>query len=92
MGVLKQIDAKGGIVFPKEVRAGVELVEIERREDGVIELRPKVAVDASQSWFWSERWQQMEREADADIQAGRVRRFDSVDDFLAELDDEPSKE
>ncbi len=28
----------------------------------------------------------MEREADADIDAGRVMRFDSADDFLAELD------
>jgi hypothetical protein len=28
----------------------------------------------------------MEREADKDIAAGRVARFDSGDDFLAELD------
>jgi antitoxin MazE len=86
MGVLKHIDAKGGIVLPKEMRVGVDLVEVECRSDGVIELRPKVAVDASQSWFWTERWQQMEQEADEDIRAGRVIRSDNADDFLAELD------
>jgi hypothetical protein len=72
--------------LPKEMRVGVDLVEVERRSDGVMELRPKVAVDASQSWFWTERWQQMEQEANEDIRAGRVIRSDNVDDFLAELD------
>jgi hypothetical protein len=86
MGVLKQIDSKGALILPKEMRvAGVTLYEVEQRPDGVIELRPKVAVDASQSWFWTERWQQMEREADEDIRAGRVRQFDDVDGLLADL-------
>jgi len=30
---------------------------------------------AAQSWFWTERWQQMEQEADADLAAGRVRTY-----------------
>lgn len=86
MGILKQIDSKGALVLPKEMRtAGVTLYEVEKRPDGVIELRPKVAVDASQSWFWTERWQQMEREADEDIRAGRVRQFDDVEGLLADL-------
>ena len=87
MGVLKQIDAKGALILPKEMRAaGVTLYEVEQRPDGVIELRPKVAVDASQSWFWTERWQQKEREADDDIRTGRVRQFDGPDAVLADLD------
>jgi len=61
-------------------------VEVIEREDGVIELRPHVPVPAEQAWFWTDRWQQMEREADADIAAGRVRTHDSVEDFLVELD------
>lgn len=85
--MLKRIDPqRGTVVLPKEVRLGVEYVDVVRRSDGVIELRPQVPVDASQSWFWSERWQRMEREADADIAAGRVRTFENVDDFLAELE------
>jgi len=55
-----------------------------RRADGVIELRPQIPSDAAQSWFWSERWQQMEQEADADIAGGRVRTY--ADAFLVDLE------
>ena len=86
MTAYRHVDARGNLILPKEMREGVDLVEVERRPDGVIELRPKVAIDASQSWFWTERWQRMEREADADIAAGRVKRFGTVEDFIADLD------
>jgi hypothetical protein len=86
--VLKRVDPRRGtVVLPKAVRRDVEYVEVVRRPDGVIELRPQVPVDAAQAWFWSERWQDMEREADADIAAGRTRRYDSADAFLADLED-----
>lgn len=42
--------------------------------------------DPDQSWFWTEKWQQMKREADEDIAAGRVEHFDDVEAFLAYLD------
>ena len=61
-------------------------MEIIEREDGVIELRPHVAVPADQEWFWTDRWQAMEREVDEEVAAGRVRRHDSLDDVLAHLD------
>ena len=41
---------------------------------------------SSQKWFWTEEWQRMEAEADADIAAGRVSRFDDIDSFLADLE------
>jgi len=41
--------------------------------------------DADQAYFWSEHWQAGEREADADIAAGRVETFDSMDDLLSDL-------
>jgi hypothetical protein len=72
-------------------RPGSQL-EITERSDGVFELRPVVAVPADQTWFWTERWQQMEREVDDHIRAGRVTRFDSSEEFLSYLDqivDEP---
>ena len=37
--------------------------------------------DPDQMWFWTPQWQQMEREAEEDIAAGRVERFDSDKDF-----------
>ncbi len=42
---------------------------------------------SDQSWFRAPRWQEMKHEADADIAAGRVTRYENVDDFLASLDD-----
>jgi len=85
--VLKRVDPqRGTVVLPKAIRLDVEYVEVVRRSDGVIELRPQIPVDAAQSWFWSERWQQMEHEADADIAAGRVRTYADADAFLADLE------
>ena len=88
MAVYKHVDPRGNVVLPKDIREGIDLVEIERRPDGVIELRPKVAIDASQAWFWTRRWQKMEREADADIAAGALRPSGTAEEFLAELDAE----
>lgn len=44
-------------------------------------------IDPEQAWFWTREWQEHEREADADLAAGRVTRFESDEDFLAELDE-----
>lgn len=79
----------GSILLPKEIREDLDanaLFEVEQRPDGVIELQPYGTADPDQRWFWSERWQQMEREADEDYAAGRYKRFDNVEDFLAYLD------
>jgi hypothetical protein len=68
-------------------------VDVER-DDGVIELHPLASVPADQRWFWTERWQRMEREADADVAAGRVRAHENVDALLTpstgEVRDHPS--
>ncbi len=83
-----KVGQRGTITLPKALRRGFEaetLIEVVRRDDGVIELRPRATIDASQQWFWTERWQRMEREAEADIKAGRVARFDDVEKFLADL-------
>ena len=61
------------------------LYEIRPRKGGGFDLIPQQKVDASQPWFCSERWQAMEREADAAISAGQIQRFDSADDLLTEL-------
>ena len=82
---LVEVSERGTITLPKPYREAA-LYEIRRRQGGGLELIPQHTVDAAQAWFWSERWQAMEREADAAIAAGRVRRFKSADDFLEELD------
>ena len=43
--------------------------------DGEIVLKVKKLIDKDQAWFWTKRWQQGEKEAEADIRDGRVQRF-----------------
>ena len=43
-------------------------------------------VPEEDAWVYSPAWQDKLREAEADIAAGRTRRFESDDDFLAHLD------
>lgn len=40
----------------------------------------------SQDWFWKPEWQQMEHLVDADISAGQVSTYDTMDEFLDDLD------
>lgn len=87
--VLLKMGQRGTLTLPKQLRAGLPdeaLLEAVKRDDGVIELRPQTAVDASQTWFWSERWQRMERETEADYAAGRFKTLHDMDSFLADLD------
>ncbi|HVA37701.1 MAG TPA: AbrB family transcriptional regulator [Candidatus Dormibacteraeota bacterium] len=83
---LLQVSPRGTITLPKELRGQVSLLAAVRRDDGVIELRPQIAIDESQAWFWTPKWQRMEREAQEDVAAGRVAEFDDFDQFTAHLE------
>jgi hypothetical protein len=50
-------------------------------------ITPPLSPDPDQAWFWTPEWQKGEREADADIAAGRTVRFESDEEFLAHLDE-----
>lgn len=58
-------------------RVGVDLPGLREVTEG--------RIDPEQAWFWTREWQQREREADKDLTAGRVTRFESDEEFLAEL-------
>ena len=81
---------RGQITIPSEVREAAHLepgAVLECHvEDGRIVMTPKILIDADQAWFWTERWQAMEREADADIAAGRTAVFDNIEDLLDDLE------
>ena len=47
----------------------------------------KGPIDADQAWFWTPEWQAGEREADAEIAAGRRTRYRGDEEFLAALDE-----
>ena len=79
------------VSIPKRVRDALGLqegdfIEVEER-DGAIVMLPKKLIDADQAWFWSPEWQKAEREAEADIRAGRVSGpFKNVQDLKKHLD------
>ena len=89
--VFVTVQNRGLIALPSTIRhrfgldkSGAQVEVIER--DGEIILRPHVAVPVDQTWFWTERWQALEREADQAISSGRVTVFEDVDSLLADLD------
>ncbi len=94
------VQGRGVIALPAEVRRNMHLdepgaqVEITQREDGVLELRAALPVPADQRWYWTERWQQREREVDHHVAAGKVTVHDNGQAFLDHLDalDEPDQE
>jgi len=87
-----QIRSNGQITLPTAVRrrAGLkegDLLEVVLDDDGSVHLIPKIAIDRSQAYFWTERWQAGERDAEEDLRAGRTRSFESVDDAITYLDE-----
>ncbi len=87
---LTKVTRHGQITLPAIVRRAVNVEEgdyIEVRVEGdTIVLTPKKLIDKSQSYFWTAEWQAAEREASADIAAGRVREFEDVEDLIASLE------
>lgn len=86
------VQSRGTVALPALLRKRFRLdepgaqMEITEREDGVLELRPTVAVPATEAWFWTDRWQKGERAVDDHVAAGETTVHESADDFLAHLD------
>ena len=85
------VQSRGLIALPATIRRNLGLdqpgaqVEVIEREGEVV-LRPYLPVPADQAWFWTERWQRMEREVDEAVSAGRVTVVDGAEAMLADLD------
>jgi hypothetical protein len=45
----------------------------------------KVEIDPEQRWFWSSQWQELETQADDDLQSKSYKIFDDFNDFLNAL-------
>lgn len=86
------VQQRGVIALPAELRRRLHLdepgaqVEVTERADGVLELRAALPVPADQAWFWTEHWQQREREVDEHVAHGRVAVHESAEAFLNHLD------
>lgn len=85
-----QVRSNGQITLPATVRSKAnlkegDLLEVFVEADGTVRLVPQTAVERSQAYFWTRRWQNGERKADDDLIDGRYRDFPSMDDLIADL-------
>ncbi len=88
--MVMQIRHNFQITLPAFVRKKLKLkvgdiLETDIKEGKVI-ITPKRVIDASQAWFWSEGWQEAEKEAQSDIRLGRVKKFKNAGDLIKDLD------
>ena len=87
---LVSVRKKGQITLPLSMRKKLGLGEgsivLSKIVDNSIVLVPQETVDRDQAWFWKERWQKLEAEAERDVAAGRTKTFDSVEDLFHEIE------
>ena len=62
-----------------------DILEAQIREDKII-IVPKKTIDAGQAWFWTKKWQEEEKAAEADLKAGRIKKFKTVEELIKDLD------
>ncbi len=86
-----RLRTKGQVTLPREIRKLLSVSEgddliFQVDEDGKVVVDRAITIPADQAWFWTERWQQMEQEAQADIDSGRVHHFPNVDETISSLE------
>lgn len=79
------------LTIPGEIREKLQLSEGDRLEmrveDEKIVMRLVRATPRGQDWYWAPEWQAKEREADEDLEQGRiVGPFGSAEEMRACLD------
>ena len=94
MEELVRLRARGQVTLPSFIREKLHLEDgslvLIKVVDNAIVLVPQETVNKEQSWFWQERWQKLEAEAEEDIRKGRVKSFDSVEELFDEIEGRPS--
>jgi AbrB family looped-hinge helix DNA binding protein len=95
MSELVQVRKKAQLTLPQSVRLELGIEEGDfldvRVRSGEIVLKVKKLVDKDQAWFWTNRWQRGEKEAEEDLRAGRVQNFPDAKDTVAFLHRETGK-
>jgi AbrB family looped-hinge helix DNA binding protein len=90
MEEMLKVRKKGQLTLPLSMRRKLGIEEgsivLSKIVDDAIVLVPQDMVDRDQAWFWKERWQRLEAEADRDISEGRTKTFDSVEDLFHEIE------
>lgn len=81
---------KGQLTLPPEVRELLKVsegsdVEFYRNELGQVVIQGVQTIAPEQAWFWSDRWQRLERQVQADLEAGRVSEYENAEDAVDAL-------
>ena len=84
-----KVTRNGQITLPAAIRREAKVEEGDllavRFEQDRIVLIPQKLIEKSQAYFWSESWQNAEREAERDSAEGRVEAYETVEDLIAAL-------
>jgi antitoxin MazE len=88
--MITQLRRRAQVTLPSEVVKKMKLQEgdnldIAMEEDRII-IKPVLVIDRSQSWFWSKKWQELEKEANEDIKKGKVHKAKNVKELIKNLD------
>lgn len=90
MVTYSKVTRHGQVTLPASARRKLgiqegDLVEVIVEDDRAI-LLPKRIIDRSQAYFWTKEWQEAEKEASADVKAGRTKTFDTVEELMKDLE------
>lgn len=81
-----KLKKKNQVTIPSSmIPKGTERFRLTKNREGYLVLIPMASVPVDQQWFWTPRWQEGERKVDEDIEAGRVKKFDNVEDLIQDL-------
>ncbi len=88
--MITKLREKSQITIPKDLIKKLNLktgdnIEI-NIEDNKIIIKPVVFIPKDQAWFWSKQWQQGEKQAENDIENGKVQKFNSPQELFEDLD------
>ncbi len=90
--MITQLRGRSQITIPKNIIESLGLKEGDNLnieiENGKIIVKPVVMVPKDQAWFWTDGWQEEEKEVDLDIKAGRIKTANNLDDLMKDLRDE----
>lgn len=90
MEELVRLRARGQVTLPSFIREKLHLEEgslvLVKIVDNTVILVPQETIDKEQAWFWQEKWQKLEIEAEEDIRKGRVKSFNSIEELFDEIE------
>lgn len=78
---------KGQVTIPNEIRDALDAKEGDELafivdEDGRVVVERVQMIPPDQAWFWSERWQHLERDVQDDIKNSKTRQFETAEEAV----------